>query len=113
MDFGGVRASIAASWNDSTVAGWHANGTMASGWPRKGSAPFWSTPAVGDIDGDGVPEIVVGSNTSKLYAWHSNGTPLRGTTGVFFEPIGTVISSPAIVDLNQDGVREIVFGTSA
>ncbi|HZE19989.1 MAG TPA: FG-GAP-like repeat-containing protein, partial [Candidatus Angelobacter sp.] len=70
-------------------------------------------PAVGDIDGDGSAEIVVGSNTSKLYAWHRDGTPLRGTTGVLFAPIGTVISSPAIGDLNGDGVREIVFGTSA
>lgn len=113
LDGDGVPEIIAASWNDSTVAAWHANGVMLPGWPRKGSAPFWSTPAVGDIDGDGSLEIVVGSNTSKLYAWHSNGTPVRGTTGVLFEPIGSVISSPAIVDLNQDGVREIVFGTSA
>jgi hypothetical protein len=57
---------------------------MLLGWPRKGASQFWSTPAVGDIDGDGAPEIVVGSNTSKLYAWHANGTPLRGTTGDLF-----------------------------
>ncbi len=113
LDGDGVPEIIAASWNDSSVAVWHANGVMLAGWPRKGSAPFWSTPAVGDIDGDGVPEIVVGSNTNKLYAWHSNGTPLRGTSGVLFTPQGTVISSPAIADLNGDGIREIVFGTSA
>lgn len=113
LDFDGVPEIIAASWNDSSVAVWHANGTMASGWPRKGGAPFWSTPAVGDIDGDGKPEIVIGSNTNKVYAWHANGAPVRGASGVLFTPQGSVISSPAIADLGGDGVREIVFGTSA
>ena len=113
LDGDGVPEIIAASWNDSTVAVWNTSGAMLPGWPRKGSAPFWSTPAVGDIDGDGAPEIVVGSNTNRLYAWHRNGAPLRGATGILFEPQGSVISSPAIADLNGDGVREIVFGTSA
>ena len=113
LDGDGVPEIIAASWNDSSVAVWRANGTLYSGWPRKGAAPFWSSPAIGDIDGDGQPDIVVGSNTNRLYAWHANGTPVRGTTGVLFTPQGTVISSPAIADLNGDGIREIVFGTSS
>ena len=113
LDGDGIPEIIAASWNDSSVAVWRANGTLFPGWPRKGAAPFWSAPSVGDIDGDGAPDIVVGSNTNKLYAWHANGTPVRGTSGVLFTPQGSVISSPAIADLNGDGVREIVFGTSS
>ena len=119
LDFDGTPEIIAASWNDSTLAVFKSNGDLMPGWPRKGAAPFWSVPAVGDIDGDGQLEICIGSNTSRFYAWNADGTEVRdgdsnpATNGVYFLPSGSVISSPAIADLNQDGVREIVFGTSA
>jgi len=119
LDFDGIPEIIAASWNDSTVGVWRSNGTMMPGWPRKGAAPFWSVPAVGEIDGDGGMEICVGSNSPRLYAWNSDGSEvLNGdndpsTQGVYYVPVGTVISSPAIADIDKDGVREVVFGTSA
>ena len=119
LDFDGTPEIIAASWNDSTLAVFKSNGDLMPGWPRKGAAPFWSVPAVGDIDGDGQLEICIGSNTNRLYAWNADGSEVRdgdsnpATNGVYFVPNGTVISSPAIADLNQDGAREIVFGTSA
>ena len=120
LDFDGSPEIIAASWDDSTVAVFHANGTMAAGWPKKGMAPFWSVPAIGDIDNDGQLEIVIGSNAAGLlYAWHANGTEVLdgdanpATQGVYYTPVGSVVSSPAIADLNRDGSREIVFGTSA
>jgi peptidase C25-like protein/flagellar hook capping protein FlgD len=119
LDFDGTPEIIAASWDDSTVGVWKSNGTMMPGWPRKGAAPFWSVPAVGEIDGDQGMEIVVGSNSSRLYAWNSDGTEVLdgdqnpSTQGVYYVPLGTTISSPAIADIDKDGVREVVFGTSA
>ncbi len=119
LDFDGTPEIIAASWNDSTVAVWKSNGDLMPGWPRKGAAPFWSVPSVGDIDGDGALEIVVGSNSSRLYAWNADGSEVLdgdtnpATNGVYFVPIGTVISSPAIADIDRDNQREIIFGTSA
>jgi hypothetical protein len=92
---------------------------MMPGWPRKGAAPFWSVPTVGEIDGDPGMEICIGSNSSRLYAWNADGSEVRDgdfdptTQGVYYVPIGSVISSPAIADIDKDGVREVVFGTSA
>lgn len=119
VDLDGVPEIIAASWDDMSVAVFRTNGAMLPGWPRTGAAPFWSAPAVGNIDADGGIEIVVGSNSNRLYAWNADGTEVRdgdsnpATDGVYFVPIGSVISSPAIADLNGDGTREVIFGTSA
>ncbi|HEX7076816.1 MAG TPA: C25 family cysteine peptidase [Candidatus Eisenbacteria bacterium] len=119
LDGDGTPEIVAASWDDSLVCVFHANGAVMAGWPRKGGAPFWSCPAIGDVDGDGAPDVVVGSNTSLLYGWHADGTEIRdgdanpATNGVLFTPAGSVISSPAIADLDGDGAQEIVFGTSA
>lgn len=119
LDFDGTPEIIAASWDDSTLAVFKSNGDLMPGWPRKGAAPFWSVPSVGDIDGDGALEIVIGSNSSRIYAWNADGSEVLdgdsnpATDGVYFTPIGTVISSPAIADVDRDNQREIIFGTSA
>ncbi|HLQ66861.1 MAG TPA: C25 family cysteine peptidase, partial [Candidatus Limnocylindrales bacterium] len=119
VNLDGVPEIIAASWDDSLVAVFRADGSLLPGWPKKGAAPFWSSPAIGDLDGDGALDIVIGSNSSRIYAWHANGTELKDgdldptTNGVYFVPVGTVISSPAIADVNGDGTRELIFGTSA
>jgi len=119
VDLDGVPEIIAASWDDMSVAVFRPNGTMLPGWPKTGAAPFWSAPAVGNIDADGGIEIVVGSNSNRVYAWNADGTEVQdgdtnpATDGVFFVPVGSVISSPAIADLDGDGTREVVFGTSS
>ncbi|HET9252397.1 MAG TPA: C25 family cysteine peptidase [Candidatus Eisenbacteria bacterium] len=120
LDLDGAPEIIAASWNDSTVAVFRADGSLHPGWPRKGSAPFWSVPAVGNLDADPELEIVIGSNAQRLYAWNEDGSEVMdgdanpATQGVYFAPagMGTVISSPAVADLNGDVQREVVFGTS-
>lgn len=68
-----------------------------------------SSPAVGDIDGNGVLDVVVGSQDGKVYALH-------GKTGRLIWAViagGPVRSSPVLVDLTGDKVLDVVVGTSA
>jgi len=75
-----------------------------------------SSPAIGDIDGDGWLDIVVGTGTyessggNKVYAWDHNGSPLPGwpkTTG------GNMPASPALGDLDGDDDLEVIIGCGA
>ncbi|MFA7360022.1 MAG: T9SS type A sorting domain-containing protein [Candidatus Kapaibacterium sp.] len=84
--------------------------TIITGWPKTmGHVPA-SSAAVGDIDGDNVPEIVMESYTA-LYAWKSNGDSIPGFP--YFMPNSDVnsYSSPVLADVDNDNIREIVFGT--
>src|SRR5512139_3680987 len=58
-----------------------------------------------DIDGDGSPELVAGSDA--LYVWRLDGSLLPG-----FPAYGTnfFASRPAVADINRDGHPEIIVG---
>ena len=84
--------------------------TVYPGWPKSiGHVPA-SSSAVGDINGDGSPEIV-SEAYNALYVWKANGDSLPGFP--FIMPNGDVnsYSSPVLVDVNGDNIREIIFGT--
>jgi hypothetical protein len=97
----------ALRWNGSSFSDY-------PGWPVRWSATQWlgdSSPTVGDIDGDGLPDIAItGQNAGdavrgKVYAYSRNGTPLAGFPKRL--PIGSG-SAPAIADLDLDGRNELV-----
>ncbi len=103
-----------------------ADGSHLPGWPRPlntatGSTINWAAPAVGDIDGDGQPEIVINTVNGMVWAWNADGTEVRdgdgnpATQGIFFTRPGAEgewsRSGPTLIDLDGDGARDIVFGT--
>ncbi|MHB8896762.1 MAG: FG-GAP-like repeat-containing protein [Candidatus Geothermincolia bacterium] len=98
------------------VYGFDSNGRVLSewGWPKAsfaGSAAaergVVSSPSIGDIDGDGTMEVVVGSWSHLVWAWHCTGPVVAGFP---VDVCDTIWSSPALGDVNRDGRDEIVIG---
>jgi len=92
---------------------YHHNGTTLTGFPvtlpNNPSGNVNSTPTVGDIDGDGYPEIVLKA-VNNIYAVNHNGTIVTGFP-VFLNDenhSGTTSPTPALGDPDNDGQIEII-----
>lgn len=69
-----------------------------------------SSPAYGDLNGDGTYEMVVGSNDGNIYVFNYDGNHADGWP----KDIGFRIeNSPALADLDNDGIDEIIIGGGA
>ena len=86
--------------------------TPFTGYPLEMTDPTASSPAIGDLDGDGDMEIVVGDK--GVYAWHNDGLELRDgdnsppTTGLFSPATGTMLSSVALAAIDNLPGLEII-----
>lgn len=112
----GGKAIFAATTNGQ-VWGWNAlTGSILPGWPRNvgyDAPPGYSdkTPqfvagpiAVGDLDGDQIPEIVVTSFNELVTAYNFNGSVKWR-----FANDESIYGGAIIADLQGDGTPEVVF----
>jgi hypothetical protein len=118
LDFLPGLEIVGASWLTNKIFVWNSHGDLLPGWPRQpargGNTGYWASPAVGDVDADGAPEVVAISKDGNLYAWHADGTPLVPAFGDgFVATVGAwTQTTPALVDLDGDGQREIIVSGS-
>lgn len=94
-----------------------ANGSHFPGWPKEtlrtsGNLRTMTIPAVGELDGDPQPEIVVALQFSPtmLYAYNHNGTPLSASWPLnVAQTYNGDLSGPVIADIDRDGYGEILL----
>ncbi len=77
-----------------------------TGWPKYSREGYFSSPALADLDSDGVPEIIVGSETGLLFAWRADGTDANG----FPVDLGYQVWASPTVLAGADGVRIAIGG---
>lgn len=83
------------------------------GWPFITEAAVNSSPAIGDLNRDGYPDVVAAAEDGKVYAIDYRGKLLPGwpqERGA--QDFLSTNSSPAIADINMDGQLEVIIGDS-
>ena len=93
------------------VAGYDGAGNPLPGWPVGMTTTAVLTPACGDLDGGGVPEVVVLGVSGEVLAWRANGTPVAGFP-VRLGPSGSLRAAPALTDLDGRPGVEVLVATS-
>ena len=86
-------------------------GAVYPGWPLQLNGKVfrdWNTPVIGDIDGDTVPDIVIGFETNsefeEVYAWDKDGSVLDNWPKLISDVDGYGITgSPVLGDFDNDG----------
>ena len=95
---------------------WHANGTefrngdndpTTNGVFRKfmNCTLQYASPAIGDIDGDNIDEIVVGTQGDSLLVLNANGTSVPG----FPKAFTTDVVGVAVGDIDNNGILDVVM----
>ena len=98
---------IVATSQRGKVYAFQHDGSALPNWPQQFTANHVSTPALGDITGDAVPEITVAADGSEgkwLYVWDASGKKMESD---YYEK-SRMESAPSLVDVDGDGRADAV-----
>jgi hypothetical protein len=120
---GRAAVVVGTSWNtiygtpgtsDKVYAYYADDGAPVPGWPVDTNGPTFGSPAIGDILGNGQPEVVdtvcahCSNGPGQVEAWTGSGHELWTRTVAPQQMLG----SPILVDLNGSGYNDVVAGST-
>ena len=67
-------------------------------------------PTFGDLNGDGLDDLIVGDSDGKIHFFTNNGNSFNLTTPNLENIDVGYFSTPQIVDVNRDGLNDLIIG---
>ncbi len=116
LDGDGILDIVAVEIDSKTAGRVHAldlAGAELPGWPREVAGNSESSPIVGDVTGDGRPDVIFGvgggnaEGDNLIYGFRSTGGDIHGFP---IPMVGPVRATPALADLGADGDVDLVYG---
>jgi hypothetical protein len=96
---------------------WNHTGHYLPGWPKALNNTYaFASPALADIDKDGLPEVIVNTMDGYVHALNATASEVSGWPVLVTTPAGpgsvvhfSTIASPVVADVTGDGNQEVIL----